>query len=324
MAKIYINMRKIVNTKYRLFAYGCSFSSWTHPTPLDWLSSCFDSYRNFGEPGGCTTLISDKVNKDFQYKEESDLMFIQWTGLLRYTPKSQTDITEYATEYIYPWESGDIEHPYNMVLQYYNNTRNLFSSLKLNRNNYITTHMLSPWLSDTLGEPNGYFYDIKEDSNRLTLKRKYDKHFNVIVDTGLLKDIETLFKLNNNTVESMLDFYLRNNIAMNKPLLQYLPDSDSYRFDHHPAPIDTLLYAREVLAPKVKSKLGIDLSYLFSNELDLYAETWMYFLKKEKKLIKDRALWTNTGKSITHTNFKPYIPWFIKNGKITEYKLSSI
>jgi len=317
-------MRKIVDTQYRLFVYGCSFSSWYNPTPLDWLSSCFTDYYNFGEPGGCNTIVSDKVNRDFQYKKESDLMFIQWTGLLRYTPKSQTNITEYATEYIYPWEVGDIEHPYNTTLQYYNSTRNLFSTLKLNRNNYITTHMLSPWLSDTLGEPNGYFYGIEEDSSRALLKRKYGKHFKAIKDSGLLKNIETLFKSNNNSVEGMMDYYLRSNLDLKKPMLVYLPDSDSFNFDHHPGPTDTLLYAREVLAPKVKSKLGIDLSYLFSNELDLYAETWMYFLKKEKSKIKDKVLWMELGKSVHDTNRKPYVPWYIKDGEIIEYKLPII
>lgn len=317
-------MRKIVAKEYRLFSYGCSFSSWYHPTPLDWLSSCFNKYYNFSEPGGCNIIVSDRVNKDFQYKEESDLMIIQWTGLLRYTPKSQTDIVNYTTEYIYPWEMGDIEHPYDMVLQYYNSTRNLFSTLKLNRNKYITTHMLSPWLSDTLGEPNGYFYGIEDDSARIPLKKKYDKHFKIIVETGLLEKIETLFKSNPNSVESMMDFYLNREVDMEKPILQYLPDSDTFRFDHHPAPVDTLLYAREILAPKVSSMLGVDLSYLFSSELDVYAQTWMDLIKKEKDKIKDRVLWMDKGNSIHHTNFKPYIPWYIEKGTLKEYKLPSI
>jgi hypothetical protein len=184
--------------------------------------------------------------------------------------------------------------------------------------------MLSPWLNDTLGEPNGYFYGIEEDSSKAPFKRKYDKHFKAIKDSGLLKNIETLFKSNNNSVEGMMDYYLRSNLDLKKPMFYYLPDSDNFRFDHHPAPTDTLLYAREVLAPKVKSKLGIDLSYLFSNELDLYAETWMYFLKKEKSKIKDKVLWMELGKSVHDTNRKPYVPWYIKDGEIIEYKLPII
>jgi len=314
-------MRKIVAKTYRLFSYGCSFSSWYNPTPLDWLSSCFTDYYNFGLPGGCNSIVSDRVNKDYHFMDVNDLMIIQWTGLLRHTPKSQIDIDDYAEEYIYPWEVGDIEHPYDIVLQYHNNTRNLFSTLKLNKTNYITTHMMSPWLSDTLGEPNGYFYGIENDSTRIPFKKKYDKHFKTIVDTGLLNNIETLFKSNPYSVESMMDFYLRKEIDMEKPILMYLPDSQTFTADHHPAPIDTLLYAREILAPKVKSMFGIDLSYLFSSELDEYAKTWMYLVQNEKEITKDRVMWMEKGNSVHHTNFKPYIPWWIDKGELKEYKL---
>ena len=303
---------------HRLISFGCSFSAWYSPTPLDWLSSCFQYYIPKGQPGGCNNLIYDAINNTIDEDEifPYDLVFIQWSGLLRYTPRKELeDIREFDLGRVYPWEKGVLEHPYSRVIDFYHKSRGIYDTLKNKRINFISTNMLSPWLSDTLGEPNGYLFDIEDKS----IIRRYNKHFTQIKRIGVLDKIENIHYSQGNGIEGMMDYYLKEELDFYQPVLQYLPEQDRFIMDSHPNPWMGLQYARNVIAPYLKKHYVINLDKLFDTKMDEYAATWMYFLEYEKEKIKEKVLWVESGNPLVID--KNYIPWFIKNGKITEYKL---
>lgn len=305
--------------KSRLVSIGCSFSSWYTPTPIDWLSYCFDKTSNLSWPGVCNTYISDNIHTYADTFSDKDILIIQWTGLLRYTPKRKTgDIIEFGHSRVTEWEVGNLGHPYDRVLQFYNNTRSLFSLLNNLKVDYLTTHMLSPWHGTFLGEPNSYFGGIQDENLKGEVINNYEKHFKAIKDNNLLSKIEILFKSNPYSILGMYDFYLEQDIDMRPYIPLYLTNEGTFTLDTHPHPTATLRYAREVLYPNIKNKFNLDLTGIFDDKLDEYVKIWDYFYLNEKNLIKEKVYWMEEN---GHKVDNPYIPWYIKDGKITEYKL---
>lgn len=300
----------------RLLAFGCSFTEWYHPTPAMWLSSCFEGYNNFGMPGAGNDVILNRVNKNYSNDTKNNVLFIQWSGLLRFQERRTSgDITEFKNIHGFPWEEGHFGHVYDRVENYYYNIYNLFSTFKLNNVRFITTHMLSPWADDRLGEPLGFIGN--PDAEKI-----YYEHLNKLKEHQIYYKIKDLFQSSPYTVESMMDFYLKNDIYQRKPIKQF-DGVNNIREDHHPDPEITLRYAREILAPKLKELYNINTDKLFDKVLDRYATTWMYFLQNEDKKILDNGLWLANGNYIPHS-FTPYTPWYVKNNIVFEYKLPFI
>lgn len=297
----------------RLIAFGCSFTKWYHPTPADWLSSCFQGYNNLGIPGSGNDVILNFVNKTWSDDKKNNVLLIQWSGLLRSQKRKPSgDITKFLDSEEYPWQTGNFGHVYDKVENYYYNVYNLFSTFKLNKVRFITTHMLSPWADDRLGEPLGFVVDPIS-------KKIYYEHLTKLKEHKVFYKILDLFQSSPHAVEGMMDYYLKNNIYKGDDINQF-NGIDSVRGDHHPDPEITLKYAREILAPKLKELYEINTDNLFDKKLDGYAASWMHFLKHEDKKILDNGLWLNNGNYVPHS-FKPYVPWYVKNNIIFEYKL---
>jgi len=300
----------------RLLAFGCSFTEWYHPTPAMWLSCCFKGYSNYAIPGVGNDVILNKVNKTWSDAGQNDLLLIQWSGLLRFQERNYSgDITEFESKEGFPWEDGYFGHVYDRVENYYYNVYNLFSTFKLNSVRFITTHMFSPWADDRLGEPLGFIGNPEAE-------KIYYEHLNKLKEHQIFYKIQDLFQCSPHTVESMMDFYLKNDIYQQK-LVKQFNGLDGVREDHHPDPEITLKYAREILAPKLKELYNINTDNLFDKKLDEYATTWMHFLKHEDKKILDNGLWLKAGNYIPNS-FKPYTPWYVKNNIVFEYKLPII
>jgi DNA-binding ferritin-like protein (Dps family) len=171
--------------------------------------------------------------------------------------------------------------------------------------------MLSPWADDKLGEPLGF---VTDDVS----KKIYYEHLTKLKEHQVFYKILDLFDESPNAVEGMMDFYLKNNIYQQEYVKSFT--GTDVKEDHHPNPAITLRYAREILAPKLKELYEINTDNLFDTKLDEYASNWMYFLRNEYKKILDNGLWLNDGNYIPHS-FKPYVPWYVKNNEIFEYKL---
>ena len=271
-----------------------------------------------GQPGCCNDLIYDRINNTIDTEEilPDDLVFIQWSGLLRYTLRKESgDIREFDFGRLYPWEEGVLQHPYNRVKDFYYKTRGLYSTLRSKNINFVSTNMLSPWLSDTLGEPQGYLKMVEDKK----IIRRYNKHFTQIEREGVLDNIKKVQNSIGNGIEAMMDYYLKEDLDFHQTVLQYLPDQDRFIMDTHPNPWMGLQYARNVIAPYLKKHYVINLDRLFDPIMDEYAATWMSFLKYEKEKVKEKVLWMEKGNPLVID--KNYIPWYIEDGKIIEYKL---
>ena len=75
-------------SKYkRVFAFGCSFTSWAYPTYADLIfKSCTNAEKyNFGKSGGGNIFITNRLteaNKKFKFNED-DLVVLMWSTFAR-------------------------------------------------------------------------------------------------------------------------------------------------------------------------------------------------------------------------------------------------
>lgn len=74
--------------KSRFFAFGCSYTNWTHPTWADFVGINFKEYYNFGKPGACNTYITNKLMEADELhtlNAETDFVMVALTGFGRFT-----------------------------------------------------------------------------------------------------------------------------------------------------------------------------------------------------------------------------------------------
>lgn len=69
----------------RLFAFGCSFTSWRWPTWADILGQEFDYYENWGKPGAGNHYIFNSLNECIANNTlvPGDTVIIMWTNVMR-------------------------------------------------------------------------------------------------------------------------------------------------------------------------------------------------------------------------------------------------
>jgi len=69
----------------RLFAFGCSFTSWRWPTWADILGQEFDYYENWGKPGAGNHYIFNSLNECITNNTlgPGDTVVIMWTNIMR-------------------------------------------------------------------------------------------------------------------------------------------------------------------------------------------------------------------------------------------------
>lgn len=77
----------------RLFTFGCSFTSYKWPTWADLLSLSYDSFENWGKPGGGNRYIFESIVEcdvlnDFS---EDDTVVIMWSTHQRFDRYHETD-----------------------------------------------------------------------------------------------------------------------------------------------------------------------------------------------------------------------------------------
>jgi hypothetical protein len=65
----------------RFFSYGCSFTSYAHPTWADLVGIKFEEYYNYGRPGAGNMYIFNALMESDQHHRigKDDLVIIQWT-----------------------------------------------------------------------------------------------------------------------------------------------------------------------------------------------------------------------------------------------------
>ena len=92
----------------RFFAFGCSYTNWPHPTWADFIGINFEEYYNYGKAGACNTYIANsfiEANNEYQFNNETDIIFIAMSGFGRFSYMANAKGTELDAR-IYEWETN--------------------------------------------------------------------------------------------------------------------------------------------------------------------------------------------------------------------------
>ena len=92
----------------RFFAFGCSYTNWPHPTWADFIGINFEEYYNYGKAGACNTYIANsfiEANNEYQFNNETDIIFIAMSGFGRFSYMEKQEKTELDAR-LYDWQTN--------------------------------------------------------------------------------------------------------------------------------------------------------------------------------------------------------------------------
>ena len=92
----------------RFFAFGCSYTNWPHPTWADFIGINFEEYYNYGKAGACNTYIANsfiEANNEYQFNNETDIIFIAMSGFGRFSYMANAKGTELDAR-LYDWQTN--------------------------------------------------------------------------------------------------------------------------------------------------------------------------------------------------------------------------
>ena len=216
----------------RLFAAGCSYTQYSYPTYVDYLSAGFSKTYNYGSCGaGNEFIFASAMHLIREFKpKDNDVLIVQWSALGRndtiefgktgYTLMGSLDWQdfypkEWVQKFVNPVQHGLMLINYADAIKAYADANNV---------RLIQTQMFDPTISGYLGEP----YET-------TIFNKFKHYIRKYMPKNELKQ---MFKRNNFS-RSIEEFILR----QPKEERLYFLNGTEIQEDSHPSPYGHWLYA---------------------------------------------------------------------------------
>jgi len=243
----------------RLFAFGCSFTSFYWPTWADILGQQFDTYHNFGMCATGNEFIFHRLTEaQARYNiTANDLVIIQWTNFARedrYKNGRWVPSGNIFTQEVYP---------HNWVRDWFD-LRGAF--LKTSSVIAGATHLL---------ENTGCEFHFTSMMPMAHIDMTKDE----FIDTEV-QDILTVYKKYYDTIKPSMAGYLFNSLPYCRnpePIMaKYRSNQKEWREDNHPTPLQHLRYTKEIIIPSLRNNIALD------DSIDNFAKKWEEDIRNKK------------------------------------------
>lgn len=246
----------------RLVVSGCSCTDYCWPTWGDYLGLAFNEYLNCGQAGSDNASIARNVVKTAQSK---DIVVILWSGWNRHVMWSDDPATTQKNSNNH-WQYNYNRWDKNWLVNFYNPAERLAASMDYIKmvdldskvKGYTAYHFSAfPW---TLGEIEKYPH------------KNFDKIFNFY-------NIQNNFLL----TESLEDYKLSNGF-------EKLVSNKHNPTDSHPTPKCHYQYLIDVMIPKFKFDVNLDISTFVDTHEQWVRDGNIINDKSKEGLLNDKSI----------------------------------